>query len=209
MLWGWDGWETLFSLPDLFGPTEVSLQELEMYAEHWLPRQTLHTGRQRAAQHAWQPSGGWPSPLCLHTPSPVLARALMSPSWKSWSNPAVMEVFGGKGKCNQDTRGNFPPSASEINTHGPLWELMPGRESWWLQLPETLPAACMHLYAPKSGHVDLGRGEKQFPCSSWVQTLPCICAWRGKPLLVSAEWKASLHYLIFAHQHGKQQQHVR
>lgn len=59
---------------------KVSLQALEMYAEHWLPRQTLRTGRRRAAQRAWHLSGGWPSPLCLHTPSPVLAKPPRSPS---------------------------------------------------------------------------------------------------------------------------------
>lgn len=110
-----------FSLsPRYLDLQKVSLQELEMYAESWLPRQTLHTGRQRAAQCAWQLSGGWPSPLCLRTPSPVLARALVSPYWKRRSKPATMEVSGGKGKCNQGSRGNFSPSASEVNTHVPL-----------------------------------------------------------------------------------------
>lgn len=66
----------------------------------------------------------------------------------------------GKRKCNQASRGNFSLSASEVNTHVTFRVLMPHRESWWLQLPGTLPTVCMHLYAPKSGHMDLGRGGK-------------------------------------------------
>lgn len=77
----------------------------------------------------------------------------------------------GKGKCNQGSRGNFSPSASEVNIYVTLREVMPGRESWWLQLPGTLPAACMCLYAPKSGHTDLGREGKQ----SCANVARCLC----------------------------------
>lgn len=126
---------------------KVSLQELEMYAEHWLPRQMLHTGRQRAAQRAWQLTGGWPSPRCLHTPSPVLARPLLSPSWKRQSNPAMMEVSGEKENATKAVGAIFPISLRGQHSCTPFgsWCLVenPGGSS---SLKHYLQHACTFLH---------------------------------------------------------------
>lgn len=84
----------------------------------------------------------------------------------------MMEVSGEKENATKAAGAIFPHQPQRSTLMYPFWELMPGRESWWLQLPETLPAACMHLFAPKSSDMDQGTGRKQCCVAAG-----CKCCW--------------------------------